>query len=85
MNPRGTAVIDGLHRDDGCEVAPSCLRCPLPQCKYDDPTVYHLWLQESRDRKVIQVKRAENLTLAQLAQHFEVSERTIQRILARAR
>jgi len=23
--------------DDGCEYSPSCLLCPLPVCKYDDP------------------------------------------------
>lgn len=23
------------YRDTGCEVAPSCLSCPLPQCRYD--------------------------------------------------
>jgi hypothetical protein len=23
--------------DKGCEVSPSCLRCPLPQCVYDEP------------------------------------------------
>ena len=25
------------YRDEGCEVSPSCLKCPLPQCKYDEP------------------------------------------------
>ena len=23
--------------DDGCEYSSSCLQCPLPACKYDDP------------------------------------------------
>lgn len=25
------------HPDRGCEVAPRCLECPLPQCRYDRP------------------------------------------------
>lgn len=23
------------HHDEGCELAPSCLECPFPQCRYD--------------------------------------------------
>lgn len=25
------------YRDDGCEIAPHCLQCPLPRCRYDMP------------------------------------------------
>ena len=25
------------YKDTGCEVSSSCLRCPLPMCKYDTP------------------------------------------------
>ena len=32
------------YEDTGCEVSPSCLTCPLPQCKYDDP----VWFQRHR-------------------------------------
>ncbi len=31
------------YEDTGCEVSPSCLNCPLPQCKYDDP----VWFQRA--------------------------------------
>lgn len=24
-------------KDDGCEIAPHCLSCPLPACRYDLP------------------------------------------------
>ena len=35
-------VLDAMpefyhYEDTGCEVSSSCLDCPLPQCKYDDP------------------------------------------------
>ena len=25
------------YQDTGCELAPSCLTCPLERCQYDDP------------------------------------------------
>ncbi len=31
----GTEVT--VSKDKGCEVSPSCLACPLPECKYDVP------------------------------------------------
>ncbi len=73
------------YRDEGCSVSPSCLHCPLPWCKYDDPAAYHRELRLSRDREVMQVKREQGKTVPQLAQHFGLSERTIHRILERAR
>ena len=33
--------------DDGCEVSPKCLECPLPLCRYDDPQGFENW-QEGR-------------------------------------
>ena len=91
MSPRrNEPVIDVLpeqhqYRDEGCDVSPSCLRCPLPWCKYDDPAAYHRELRLSRDREVMQVKREQGKTVPQLARHFGLSERTIHRILERAR
>ncbi len=91
MSPRrNEPVIDVLpeqhqYRDEGCSVSPSCLRCPLPWCKYDDPAAYHRELRLSRDREVMQVKRDQGKTVPQLARHFGLSERTIHRILERAR
>ena len=91
MSPRrNEPVIDVLpeqhqYRDEGCSVSPSCLRCPLPWCKYDDPAAYHRELRLSRDREVMQVKREQGKTVPQLARHFGLSERMIHRILERAR
>ena len=91
MSPRrNEPVIDVLpeqhqYRDEGCSVSPSCLRCPLPWCKYDDPAAYHRELRLNRDREVMQVKRDQGKSVPQLARHFGLSERTIHRILERAR
>jgi hypothetical protein len=35
---------DSVPTDTGCEVAPLCLECPLPKCRYDmtqKERVYH--------------------------------------------
>ena len=91
MSPRkNEPIMDALpehypYKDDGCEVSSSCLSCPLPWCKYDDPAAYHRGLREGRDREVLQVQRNQGTTVPQLAQHFGLSQRTIHRILERAK
>lgn len=37
-------VFEHVYADTGCELAPSCLRCPLPACRYDLPPKTALWL-----------------------------------------
>ncbi len=71
------------YRDDGCEVAPKCLNCPLPQCKYDDPGWMQRQRRQRRDLEVLAVRARERLTVPQLARRFAVSQRTVFRILAR--
>ncbi len=50
--PKRTAGTDHkvdreTFQDDGdCEASPSCLDCPLPQCKYDDPSLFKKFMQE---------------------------------------
>ncbi|MCS7206788.1 MAG: helix-turn-helix domain-containing protein [Dehalococcoidia bacterium] len=93
MTRRGLPLLDVLpeyypYRDEGCEVSPACLQCPLPQCKYDDPEGYRRWLaqqREARDRQIWEVRQREGLTVPQLAQRFGVSQRTVFRALARWR
>lgn len=53
QNDRHPITLDqatGFPADTGCEVSPSCLRCPLPQCRYDDP----LWFEDYRRRQRVQ-------------------------------
>jgi len=73
------------YRDDGCEVSLSCLDCPLPICKFDDPG----WLQresrQSRDAAMISARRTECLSVAEIADRFEVSTRTVHRVLKQER
>lgn len=57
----GTLPENTVYRDDGCDIHPHCLTCPLPVCRYDvpggwgklvrrDPVVYQLRLVEGNGR-----------------------------------
>ena len=87
---RHEPVLDGLpelmhYADTGCEVAVSCLQCPLPQCKYDDPAWYQAYKRHNRDTEVLAAYREDGLSVFQVAERFSVSPRTVHRALKRAR
>ena len=69
------------YKDDGCDISPSCLRCPLPKCRYDDPGWFRREVKAKRDQEVLKVKAEEGLGPSELAAKFGVSRRTIHRIL----
>ena len=73
------------YEDNGCEVSDSCLNCPLPQCKYDDPTWYQRNRRLAKDLKVLTAMRLEDLTVEETAERFSVTVRTIFRIMRRCR
>ena len=72
------------YRDDGCEASPSCLRCPLPQCKYDDPGWLQRHRRNERDSEVVTALREQGFSVPEVAQRFEMSQRTVFRIVKRA-
>ena len=71
------------YRDEGCEVSPSCLRCPLAQCKYDDPDWFQRQKRDERDREIVSALRQDGLSVTQAASRFALSQRTVFRILRR--
>ena len=73
------------YRDEGCEFAASCLNCPLPKCIYELPGGRQQWLKESRDTEVVRRFAEEGKGVKELALMFEVSQRTIQRVLKRTK
>ena len=82
---RSDALPEHLdYRDSGCELAPSCLRCPLVRCRYDEPGGARRLAQESRDQAVWR-RRDEGLGIDALASEFALSRRSVFRILARGR
>ena len=86
---RHEPVLDGLpeqmhYSDTGCEVSISCLICPLPQCKFDDPVWYQTYRRQGRDTLVLDAYRNDGLSVFEVAQRFKVSPRTVHRALRRA-
>ena len=52
-DPRVQVPTFASHPDDGCELAPACLRCELPKCQYDmTPIELHRLRMELRREKV---------------------------------
>jgi hypothetical protein len=70
------------YRDDGCDASATCLDCPLPLCKYDDPG----WLQResrrTRDDAIFRL-RQERVPVAEISRKFGISTRTVHRIVQR--
>ena len=71
--------------EDGCEASTSCLECPLPQCKFDDPAGYQAIKQKQKDQERFKIIKEEGLSIEQAADRFRVTRRTIQRMQARLR
>ena len=73
------------YRDEGCELADSCLNCPLPRCIYDQPGGRQRWLKKLRDKEIARLANDEGRGVKELALKFGVSQRTVQRALKRMR
>ena len=69
------------YRDDGCDISSSCLACPLPVCKFDQPGWMRRDSRHERDEAVVRARRDEELGVVELADRFQLSSRTIHRIL----
>ncbi|MBI5289949.1 MAG: helix-turn-helix domain-containing protein [Chloroflexi bacterium] len=78
-HPRGDAYPEGAtYRDTGCDIAPSCLRCPLPSCRYDEP----LHVAASRERRARVVALWDGgLAVGAIAVEVGLSERSVYRVL----
>ena len=69
------------YRDEGCELAGSCLSCPFINCIYDEPGGKQRWAKRLRDREIARLHIDEGKNMKELAEMFEVSVRTVQRVL----
>ena len=70
------------YQDEGCELAPSCLRCLFPSCRYDIVNGHRGGAREFRDTQIQKLRR-QGLTIADIATRFGVSKRTIHRAMRR--
>ena len=69
------------YRDEGCEMAPSCLNCPFPCCVEDIPRGKQQQRKELRNREIFRLFYTRGESIKQIARKLEVSERTVQRAL----
>lgn len=70
-------------QDEGCDLFPACLRCPLPTCRYDDPERFAREARQARDQQVLRLARDEGYPPSELATAFNISVRTVHRILCK--
>lgn len=63
--------------DNGCDIAPRCLACPLPRCRYDLPPrragALLRWL-------AVEALLGEGRTAAEVADELGMSRRTVFRL-----
>ena len=84
LGPPMDALPEQMHYiDTGCEASMSCLECPLPRCKFDDPVWYQAYRRRERDEEIASACIYENLQAFEAANRFGVSVRTVQRALRR--
>lgn len=67
------------YTDTGCELAPSCLECPLALCKYDDPSWDRRSRTVMRDQEIVRLRR-KGLRVADIAKVVKTSDRTVYRV-----
>ena len=72
------------YKDEGCELADSCLSCSFPHCVYDESGGRQRWLKQWRDSEIVRLFSREGRGVKELALIFGVSPRTIQRALKRS-
>ena len=82
---------DGLPEDthyidrgcgDGCTRS---LECPYPRCRYDEPLLSRRQKLMPRDRAIVAARNDEGLSIADIAERFNVATRTVFRVLRSAR
>jgi hypothetical protein len=69
------------YRDDGCDIHPRCLTCPLPRCRYDEPGGARAMLNAFRDERIAELRR-EGAPVDEIADRYGLSRRTVFRILS---
>ena len=73
------------YRDTGCELAESCLRCPLARCQYDVPGGARRLVIDARDREIALLRRRHHAPIDALAGAYALTRRSIFRILREQR
>jgi AraC-like DNA-binding protein len=73
------------YTDKGCDLFPSCLACPLPRCRYEEPGGAAALMRSGRDASIIKMSEERAMSVEALARMFGLSRRTIFRVLRASR
>lgn len=69
------------YRDEGCDVAPECLACPLPKCRHDDPGWLGRGAKNRRNREIVAARLEQGISPTVIAQRFGLTRRRVQSII----
>ena len=72
--------VEFPYEDKGCELFPSCLNCPFPDCLKEEPWGKERFLKLRRAERMMELKQ-EGKNVKEIARIFGVSPRTVQRWL----
>ncbi len=70
------------YQDGGCVMSPTCLRCPLVRCRYDQPGGVRKLRMTDRD-ETLRRFHDEGTPVDALAVQYGLSRRSVFRILAK--
>ncbi len=80
--PREDALPEHVnYRDEGCDLFRSCLTCPLPRCRFDEPGGARTMINVVRDQEIRRVHDTNCATVDEITRRFGVSRRTVFRVL----
>lgn len=93
MGPETSQDLDGkvlgdhqvLSVDAGCDLAPACLSCPLPSCRYDLPQGANTARHQLRMLHRVAEIKTQGLSAEDAAERYGVSARTVYRWLRHAK
>jgi len=69
------------YRDEGCEMAASCLHCPFPECLDDMRGGRTKWARSIRDREIFLMRCRDKISVDDLMRRFRLSRRAVYRSL----
>ncbi len=77
------------YADDGCEVAPHCLECPLVRCRYDSADgqqkgIMHRFRHRVRNSLIL-AAASEGAKRREIAEAAQLSVRTVYRLISEAK
>lgn len=80
--PREDALPEHVnYRDEGRDLFSSCLTCPLPRCRFDEPGGARTMLNVVRDVEIRHQHDTTCLTVDDIAARFRISRHTVFRVL----